>query len=134
MPEHVHMLIYPREASAKAGIVAGKIKEQVARKAIRYLEENAPQWIERISVLEGNRLRRRFWQPGGGNDRNAVELSTVQRMITYIHMNPVRRGLVSRPEDWLWSSARWYAGIQPVPIEMVRTIPMSYGVGSNNPR
>jgi putative transposase len=130
MPEHVHLLIYPREASAKAGIVAGRIKESVARKAIKYLEENAPEWLERISVKEGSRLRRRFWQPGGGYDRNVVELSTVEQMINYIHMNPVRRGLVSRPEEWFWSSAGWYAGVQPVPIEMDRTIPMIYRVGS----
>ena len=30
----------------------------------------------------------------------------------------VRRGLVARPEDWEWSSARWFAGIRPVKIEM----------------
>jgi putative transposase len=27
----------------------------------------------------------------------------------YIHRNPVRRGLVERPEDWEWSSFRHYA-------------------------
>jgi putative transposase len=44
-------------------------------------------------------------------------------MIEYIHANPVRRELVARPKDWEWSSARWYAGMRPVPIEMDRTIP-----------
>jgi len=125
MPEHVHLLIYPNNPEV-VGILAGKIKENVARKAISFLEENAPEWIARISVREGNRVRRRFWQPGGGYDRNVFELPTLQKMINYIHMNPVRRGLVSRPEDWIWSSARWYAGIRPVPIEMDATIPMSY--------
>jgi putative transposase len=24
-----------------------------------------------------------------------------------MHFNPVRAGLVDRPEDWRWSSARW---------------------------
>ena len=129
MPEHVHLLIYPRGASAKVGIVAGKIKEQVARKAIKYLKENAPEWLERITVQQGNRSRRRFWQPGGGYDRNVVEHSTLKKMIDYIHMNPVRRGLVTRPEDWRWSSAGWYAGIRPVPIEMDQTISMSFEVG-----
>ena len=38
----------------------------------------------------------------------------------------VRRGLVERPEDWLWSSARWYAGIRPVPIAIDATIPVTY--------
>jgi putative transposase len=39
-------------------------------------------------------------------------------MIEYINANPVRRGLVDRPEDWPWSSASWYAGLRPVPIEI----------------
>ena len=56
-----------------------------------------------------------------------VELSTVQQMIDYIHVNPVRRGLVERTIDWEYSSARWYAGMRPVPIEMDATIPMLHG-------
>jgi len=28
--------------------------------------------------------------------------------LRYIHRNPVKRGLVERPEDWLWSSFRHY--------------------------
>jgi len=39
-------------------------------------------------------------------------------MIEYIHVNPVRRGLVATAEEWEWSSARWYAGIRPVKLEM----------------
>ena len=29
--------------------------------------------------------------------------------LRYIHRNPVRRGLVDKPEDWPWSSFRHYA-------------------------
>jgi hypothetical protein len=25
---------------------------------------------------------------------------------SYLHFNPVRRGLIQRPKDWEWSSAR----------------------------
>jgi len=123
MPERVHLLVCPRE-NVELGRVFGSMKEAVARPAIQFLEVNAPQWLTRITVCEGKRTRRRFWQPGGGYDRNVVKLATVQKMIDYIHMNPVRRGLVERPEDWHWSSARWYAGIRPVPIEIDATIPM----------
>ena len=28
--------------------------------------------------------------------------------LRYIHRNPVKRGLVERPEDWLWSSFHHY--------------------------
>ena len=29
--------------------------------------------------------------------------------LRYIHENPVKRGLVERPEDWRWSSFRHYS-------------------------
>jgi putative transposase len=124
MPEHVHLLVAPREADVAIGEFQGAIKELVARKAIRWLEQNAPEWIPRITVKEGSGTRRRFWQPGGGFDRSVEKLETLQLMIEYIHLNPVRRGLVQRAIDWEWSSARWYAGIAPVHIEMDRTVPM----------
>jgi hypothetical protein len=44
--------------------------------------------------------------------------AALRAMIDYLHANPVRRGLVSKAEDWEWSSARWYAGMRPVKIEM----------------
>jgi putative transposase len=31
----------------------------------------------------------------------------------YIHLNPVRAGLVARPEDYVWSSYRDYLGLRP---------------------
>ena len=37
-------------------------------------------------------------------------------MIDYIHLNPVRRGLVTRARDWRWSSARWFEGITDLPL------------------
>ena len=124
MPQHVHLLIYPRAPQPKAGKIAGQIKEAVARRAIAYLETHAPHWLPRITVREGQRIRRRFWQPGRGYDRNVVEPSTAHQMVDYIHANPVRRGLVASPEEWEWSSARWYAGIRPVRIEIDDTLPV----------
>lgn len=124
MPEHVHLLVYPRSGDASIGRIRSKVKEPVARRAIKWLTDHAPDWLPRITVHEGNRTRRRFWQPGGGHDRNATELATIHAMIEYIHNNPVRRGLVDRATDWEWSSARWYAGMSPVRIQIDRTLPM----------
>ena len=100
MPEHVHLLLYPRAPGMPVGKIVGHIKEEVARKAIGYLEEHSPEWLPRITVREGKRTRRRFWQPGGGFDRNAYEIETIHHMIDYIHANPVQHGLVERPGDW----------------------------------
>jgi len=33
-----------------------------------------------------------------------------------LHPNPVRRGLVSTPQEWLWSSFRHYAYGEPGPV------------------
>jgi hypothetical protein len=35
-------------------------------------------------------------------------LSEAMAKLEYIHQNPVRAGLVTRAEDWPYSSARWY--------------------------
>jgi hypothetical protein len=63
-------------------------------------------------------VRHRFWQPGGGYDRNITSSEALRAVIDYIPANPVRRGLVARAEDWEWSSARWYAQLLPVKLEM----------------
>jgi putative transposase len=65
MPEHVHLLVYPGEAVERMSDFLRAVKEPVARRAIAYLEENAPEWLAQVTVREGRRLRRRFWQPGG---------------------------------------------------------------------
>lgn len=126
MPEHVHLLIYPEDEHLQVGFIAGKIKEEVARRAIEFMKENSPEWLARITVREGKLTRHRFWQAGGGYDRNVIDQSTLKSIIDYFHMNPVRRGLVARPEDWIWSSAGWYAGIEPVPIAMDATLPIDH--------
>jgi putative transposase len=74
----------------------------------------------------GGIVEHRFWQAGGGYDRNVVEQRTLLKVIEYMHLNPVRRGLVELPEDWEWSSARWYAGIRPVPLEIDPTLPLMF--------
>lgn len=126
MPEHVHLLVRPREKGAVIGRFQGFVKERVARRAIQYLQAEAPEWIPKITVVEGQTTRRRFWQPGGGYDRNIEQDQTLLATIEYLHQNPVRRGLVERSTDWVWSSARWYAGESDCPLEMDRTLPMVY--------
>jgi putative transposase len=39
-------------------------------------------------------------------------------MIDYIHLNPVRRGLVKKATEWKWSSAAWCELGQPAPITL----------------
>jgi len=50
-----------------------------------------------------------FWR----HDNKPVELwsnKVIQEKINYIHKNPVKEGLVYKPEDYVYSSATDYAG------------------------
>lgn len=110
-PEHVHLIVYPRLRVYDIAEIRKAIKAPVARKAIDYLKVNAPEWLPKISRRRGNDIEHLFWQSGGGFDRNADHPKTVRNMIDYLHLNPVRRGLVERATDWKWSNAAWFAGL-----------------------
>lgn len=91
-----------------------------------YLETHAPQWLPKITRRRGGSRERLFWQSSEGYDRNIEEPRTLRAMIDYLHLNPVRRGLVARAADWRWSSAGWYEGEpkidlipDPIPPEWV---------------
>jgi hypothetical protein len=38
--------------------------------------------------------------------------------LDYCHANPVARGLVNRPEDWMWSSYRFYENMDKTLLQM----------------
>ncbi len=71
-------------------------------------------WImERSGDKKGGNRQYRFWQDGS----HTVEIwsdKVFYEKLEYIHMNPVVSGFVSKPEDWLYSSARNYANLPSV--------------------
>ena len=84
MPEHVHLLLNePRRALLSTAIQALK-----------------------LSVSMRSR-KRPFWQ-AHYYDFNVPGHEKFVEKLRYIHRNPVRRGLVPKPEDWKWSSFRHY--------------------------
>ncbi len=103
MPEHVHLVIYPRRPVYSVARILHAIKKPVASQAIRYLQSHAPEFLSRLMVTNCNRVYRRFWQAGAGHDENHSEPAAIHRLITYIHENPVRRRLAAIPEEWTWS-------------------------------
>jgi putative transposase len=88
MPEHVHLLVSePEKAILATGIQA--LKQSVSRRLA--LRASEPFW------------QARYYDFNVWSDRKRVE------KLRYIHRNPVKRGLVAKPEDWEWSSYRHYA-------------------------
>jgi putative transposase len=113
MPEHVHLLAYPRTGVAKAAEIQGllrAVKRPYSYRIKRILAAGHSPLVERLTVEERRRGRVfRYWQKGPGYDRNLSSQKAALSSIDYIHNNPVTRGLVQLAADWRWSSARWYA-------------------------
>jgi putative transposase len=125
MPEHMHIIVCPRQAGYEIRLIRTALKVPVQRKALRFLRRHAPDFLHRLCDRQPNgKVHYRFWQRGGGYDRNITDPSTLWTMIEYIHQNPIRRGLVERATDWVWSSARFYEGMRDVPIAMHVLPPM----------
>ncbi len=119
MPEHVHLLIYPTTREYDIANILKGIKQPVARSAVNYWKRTAPDRLEQLRVRRTTgRVEHRFWQQGGGFDRNVYNAKTAWACVEYIHANPVRRGLANTPVDWPWSSARWYEGLDDVILPM----------------
>ena len=106
MPEHVHLLARPDE-DAPLHVALRSIKLSVAQRAITRCRETDAPVLNRIKCSNG---AVRFWLKGGGFDQNVRDLAEFQRHVRYIHRNPLARGLVERPEDWRFSSVRWWMG------------------------
>lgn len=121
MPDHLHLVVFPRQRSYSGSAFLKLVKEPVSRRAMQFLKEVSPEWLARLRVPRGRKVEHHFWQPGRGHDRNINCPRTLQMMIDYVHHNPVRAGLVVRAEDWKWSSAGWFSGkplndLRPDPI------------------
>jgi len=111
MPEHVHLLIHPREQVYSISSLLTVIKQPVTRSTLAYVREHAPGFLDHMRDEQPNgKVAHRFWQRGGGYDRNLADVRIIRATIAYLHANPVRRGLVTTPDDWVWSSARYYSG------------------------
>ena len=117
MPNHVHLLIYPKEKDYSVSKILGAIKRPTARKAIDWLEIHHPENLKSLKASEKNK-KYHFWQKGGGYDRNINNIEVLINSTKYIHRNPVRKELVKAPQEWYYSSAASWKGISEEPLKI----------------
>jgi putative transposase len=99
MPDHWHALIIPREGDMLPNLM------------------DAVKVASTLGINRSRHAKGPVWQPRFF-DRIVRNVREYQRTMEYMHLNPVRRGLVSKPEDWLWSSIHSYGGAAPVRLPM----------------
>jgi REP element-mobilizing transposase RayT len=109
MEDHMHLIASAKNISQEIA----SFKSFTARQCIDYYKEkNNGTVLNQLAFYKLHHRKDRtyqFWQEGVHPKRiQAVE--TMHQKIEYIHLNPVRKGLVDKPELWLYSSARDYSG------------------------
>ena len=91
LPDHWHAIIYPpHPLSIAQAMSAIKVSSMVA-------------------INHGRNAKGELWQERFF-DHALRTVKDYGETIEYIHLNPVKRGLVKRSEDWKWSSFPEYAG------------------------
>ena len=121
MPEHVHLVIWPRAREYSISAILASIKKPVTNAALRHVRKHSPEFLERMRDAQPNgKCSYRFWQRGGGYDTNLWSATPLWDKIHYIHRNPVRRGLATTAEAWLWSSCQDFLELRVPPIPLDR--------------
>jgi putative transposase len=118
MPEHVHLLFTEPERG-NPSLVLAALKQTFAHRLQRELRAKTcaradALWSTPVAV--GHVWQRRFYDFVVFTEKKRVE------KLRYMHRNPVQRGLVLKPEDWLWSSFRHYAYGEPGPVLVNETV------------
>lgn len=114
MPDHVHAIVwFPIPGQLSVFIQQWKrlsshhIRQLVHNKLVHYAEKIGPSDP--------------FWQ-AKYYPFNLFTEEKVREKLTYMHENPVRAGLVAKPCDWAYSSARYYEQGRSVGVPIRRIV------------
>ena len=114
LENHFHAILHHEELPR----VMADLKKFTARKLVAHWEETGQEWL--LNQLAYFKLKHKgtsehqVWQEGYHPQQILNDAMMLQKL-EYLHLNPVRRGLVVEREHWRYSSAhRWLPGAQPV--------------------
>ncbi|OIP02871.1 MAG: transposase [Bacteroidetes bacterium CG2_30_32_10] len=116
MPSHIHM-IARAEGEFTLSEIIRDFKKYTAKAIIKQIQEEPEsrrEWMLNYFEEKGKDLARikqyKFWQDGN-QAKEIFSNSFFQEKLDYIHKNPVEELIVENREDYLFSSARNYAGL-----------------------
>jgi REP element-mobilizing transposase RayT len=108
LPEHLHVLA---DGTLKASETLRYINGILGHRVISYLKEGG--FTASLEKLRAARKDRRHEYSVVDHHSNALSVfseGVFMQKVNYIHLNPLRAGLVERAEDYRWSSARCWSG------------------------
>ncbi|WP_338766422.1 transposase [Bernardetia sp. ABR2-2B] len=109
MSNHIHFVIWFNKDEHKESPLSDYMrdfKKYIATQIINYLNENKTALLHKfISIEKGQKYQ--IWE----ENFDSVHLYTkkvCEEKINYIHNNPVKAGIVKFPEEYKYSSAKFY--------------------------
>ena len=126
MPNHIHFIAQFNEAYRLSDMMRD-FKRHTARQIIRQLQaQRSSKILESLAKANiDKRQHFKIWEDEY-DARNIYSTDFPEQKMDYIHNNPCQPQwkLVEYPEEYLWSSARFYIIDQPaiIPIDDVRDL------------
>jgi REP element-mobilizing transposase RayT len=116
MTNHCHLIV--RSEGYRLSDVIRDFKKYTAKAIFEAIDQNEQEsrkrWLKWLLYKEGNIW---FWEDGCHgieiSDNNLFESKS-----NYIHLNPVRAGIVEKEEEYLWSSCADFYGFRKGPLEV----------------
>ena len=116
MSNHVH-LVFRSSLETRPEKTLGDFKRYTSKRLVEAIKENPresrKEWMlkqfEEAGWKTSNVNHFQFWR----HDNKPIELwsnKAIDGKINYIHDNPVKQQIVTRPTDYIYSSARDYSG------------------------
>jgi putative transposase len=113
MPEHIHLLLTEPEVGTPSTVMQ-VLKQRTARALLPKRKRRNPR---QRNLFGYEPKRRAFWQ-ARSYDLNVWTTKKRVEKLRYLHRNPVKRGLVESPEQWRWSSYRFYLLDEAGPVRL----------------
>ena len=125
MPSHLHMLCRAKEGFVLADIMRD-FKKFTSKRIIQNIKEEPEsrrEWLLEIFSKACAHLKKeqeyKVWQDGYHAEL-VFSNKFIYQKLNYIHNNPVEDGIVEKPEDYLYSSAKNYAELDSlIDIELI---------------
>ncbi len=116
MPEHVHVLLYPHPRGSDQPVKMSRLLQAFKQHTGFYGKARLRDvWCQQRRLWSAPLMDWAYGRYGDqaiwterGHDGNLRTHEDVLARLDYCHKNPVARELVRHPEEWAWSSWRFY--------------------------
>lgn len=125
MSNHIHLIL--SSETGKLSDTIRDLKKYTSKQFISYIEndiESRKSWMLHQFKYFASRHSKNETYQVWTHDNHPEECfgnAFIEQKLNYIHQNPVRAGIVFEPQDYKYSSARNYAGLEAVmPVRFIR--------------